>query len=154
MIEADAVVVRLEGEHAWVRAEGARSACGACARKDGCHRTDPDSLLDGVAVQSGHLLRLPNTIHAHPGDVVVIRAADGLILRAVWLAYGMPLFLALVGATALDLMVSSEFGSIAGALLGLSGGYFLMRRRGLDSGRSGANLSITFKSNPLSFHEG
>ncbi len=154
MIETDAVVVRLEGEHVWVRAEGARSACGACARKDGCHRSGPDSLLDGVSGQSGHLLRLSNTIHARPGDVVVICAADGLIMRAVWLAYGMPLLLALAGATVLDLMVSNEFASIAGALLGLIGGYLLMRRRGFYSSRSGSDLSISFKNNSLFFHEG
>lgn len=153
MTETDGVVVRLDGAHAWVRAEGAGSACGACARKDGCHASTANSVLDGVAGQSAQLLRLPNTIHAHPGDMVVICAAEGTVLRAVWFAYGIPLMLALTGAMLLDALAGSELAAVIGALLGLGGGFLVMRRKGLDSAAVEPILSISFKRTPLSFHE-
>jgi len=150
MNATDGVVVRLEGDHAWVRAAGAGSACGACERQGGCQSSGMGSVLDGVLGrgEATRLLRLPNTIHARPGDAVVVCAAEGAVLSAVWLAYGMPLLLALAGAIALDWLTGSELAAVAGLLAGLFGGYLIMRRRGrdgLDSGRAEPILSINFK---------
>jgi sigma-E factor negative regulatory protein RseC len=150
MIESDGVVVRIEGEYAWIRAEGAGSACGACSRKEGCHG---GSVLDGALGQPVRLLRLVNTIQARPGDAVVISVADGVVLRAVWLAYGIPLVLALLGAMLALALVGSELATVAGTLLGLFGGYLIMRNKGIDSGRKDPILSLNFKRSPFFLHE-
>ncbi|MDO8959953.1 MAG: SoxR reducing system RseC family protein [Rhodocyclaceae bacterium] len=150
MNATDGVVVRLEGDHAWVRAAGAGSACGACERQGGCQSSGMGSVLDGVLGrgEATRLLRLPNTIHARPGDAVVVCAAEGAVLSAVWLAYGIPLLLALAGAIVGKLLTGSELAAVAGLLAGLFGGYLIMRHRGLDSldsARSEPILSINFK---------
>jgi sigma-E factor negative regulatory protein RseC len=154
MTTTDAVVVRLDGDYAWVRAEGAGNACGACERKEGCHGSGTSTLLDGVLAQPVRLLRLPNPIHARPGDAVVVSVAAGVVLHAVWLAYGIPLLLAIAAALVASALTGSELQSIVGALLGLGGGYLVMRRQGLNSAGAEPILSISFKATPISFHEG
>lgn len=148
MTETDGVVVRLDGDHAWVRAEGAGSACSGCTRKDGCPSSDSGSMLDGAAGQATHLMRLANTIHARPGDAVVICMSDGMVLRAVWRAYGLPLFLALAGAIVSFAVTGSELIAMVGVVLGLFLGFFFLRGRGLDYGRLEPILSINFKRVP------
>jgi positive regulator of sigma E activity len=147
MNESDATVVRLEGQYAWVQAAGPGPACGSCAQKGGCSTSGMGDILDeaGGKARKPQLMRLPNTIHARPGDAVIIRAADGMVLKAVWRAYGLPLVLALGGAMLAMVLTGSELVAIAGMLLGLAGGFFLMRVKGLDSSRSEPIFSMTFK---------
>jgi sigma-E factor negative regulatory protein RseC len=146
--ETDGVVVRVEGEYAWVRAGGAGHACGACARKEGCSSAGAGSLFENSVLgqaETTRMLRLPNTIHAHPGDAVVIRADDGMVLRAAWLAYGVPLLLALGGATLLLELTGSDLAAAAAALLGLVAGFFALHRKGKVSAATEPILSIEFK---------
>lgn len=148
MNETDGVVVRIEGEYAWVRTEGAGHACGACASRQGCSSAAAGGAFDGSILdkqQSARLLRLPNTIRAHAGDAVVIRAADGMVLRAAWLAYGVPLALALGGAALAVELTGSDGIAAASALLGLGAGFFALHRRGKASGAAEPILSIEFK---------
>jgi positive regulator of sigma E activity len=152
MNETDATVVRLEGAHAWVQAAGPASACGSCAQQGSCSTFGSSiSILDepGGKRRKPMLLRLPNTIHARPGDAVVLRAADGMVLRAVWRAYGIPLFLALTGALLAAALADSELFVLAGMLVGLLGGFLLMRLQGLDSLRSEPILSMHFKQSSV-----
>jgi positive regulator of sigma E activity len=151
MNETDAIVVRLEGRDAWVQATGPGPACGSCSQKDGCTTSGMGSLLDeaGGKRRTTQLLRLPNTIHARPGDAVVIRAADGLVLKAVWRAYGVPLGFSLGGALLAATMTDSELVAIAGMLLGLAAGFFLMRRTELDSSRAEPILLMGFKQSSV-----
>lgn len=147
MNESDATVVRLEGQYAWVQAAGPGPACGSCAQKGGCSSSGMGNVLDEASgkARKPQLLRLPNTIHARPGDAVIIRAADGMVLQAVWRAYGFPLVLALGGALLGAGLTSNEIFAIAGMLFGLAGGFFLMRAKGLDSSQSEPILSMVFK---------
>lgn len=157
MNETDATVVRLEGAHAWVQAAGPGPACGSCAQQGSCSTAGMGGILDapGAKRRKPLLLRLPNTIHARPGDAVVVRAADGMVLRAVWRAYGIPLFLALAGALlASTLADDSELPVLAGMLLGLLGGFLLMRLQGLDSARSEPILSMRFKQSSVTSVKG
>lgn len=149
MNETDAVVVRIEGGNAWVRAAGPGHACGACAQKDGCATASAaGSAIDGALGQTAgsRLLCLPNAIHARPGDRVVIRAADGTVLRAVWLAYGLPLLLALLGALVLLGLTGSDAAAVAGMLAGLGAGIFVMYRKSRVAAHAEPILSIAFKS--------
>lgn len=147
MTESDATVVRLEGAYAWVQAAGPGPACGACAQKGGCVTGGKGGLLDeaGGRLRKPPLLRLPNTIRARPGDAVVIRAANGMVLKAVWRAYGLPLLLALGGAMLGLAVTGGEGAAFAGMLLGLAAGFYRMRAKGLDSSRSEPILSMAFK---------
>jgi positive regulator of sigma E activity len=147
MNETDATVVRLEGQYAWVQAAGPGAACGSCAQKGGCSTSGMGNILDETngKAPKPQLLRLPNTIHARPGDAVVIRAADGMVLQAVWRAYGIPLALALGGALLAASLTSNEIFAIAGMLLGLAAGVVLMRRNALVSPQSEPILSMRLK---------
>jgi positive regulator of sigma E activity len=151
MNETDAVVVRLDGQYAWVQASGPGTACGGCARKEGCGTAGQGSVLDDAVgnTRQPHLLRLPNSIQARAGDAVVIRAADGLVLRAVWRAYGVPLVLAFCGALLAVGLTGSEPAAVAGMLVGLGAGFLLMRRKGLDSPQAEPILFIGFKESSV-----
>jgi sigma-E factor negative regulatory protein RseC len=154
MNETNAVVVRLDGQYAWVQASGPGSACGGCASKEGCGTVGLGTVLDDATgkTRKPQLLRLPNTIQARPGDAVVIRAADGLVLKAVWRAYGVPLILAFCGALLAIGLTGSEPAAVAGMLLGLGAGFLLMRRKGLDAAQVEPILSMGFKHTPVIFH--
>jgi len=151
MNETDATVVRLEGPYAWVQAVAPAPACGSCAQNGGCKSAGMGSLLDeGAAkVRKPYVLRLPNTIQARPGDAVVIHAADGMVMKAVWRAYGIPLLLALAGAMLAVALTGNEVLAFAGILFGLLAGFLLMRKRGLDSSRSEPILSMRFKQSSV-----
>ncbi len=151
MNETAALVVRLEGQYAWVQAAGPGSACGGCASKDGCSTAGMGTVLDDATGKTRklQLLRLPNTIHARPGDAVVIRAADGKVLTAVWRAYGVPLVLALFCAMLALELTGSELAAFAGMLFGLGGGFLLMRSKGLDAAQAEPILSMGFKDAPV-----
>ncbi len=142
MNEMDGVVVRIEGADAWVQAAGAGPACGACAR--GC-AAGRGTLLDAAASGKAGLLRLPNTIRARPGDAVVVRAAQGMVLKAAWRAYGLPLMLALAGALLAGALTGSDGLAAAGLALGLGAGFLYLRCRGLDPSRAEPILSMVFK---------
>lgn len=147
MNETEGTVLRLEGAHAWVQAASPAPACGSCGQRGSCSTAGMGKILDepGGKLRKPLLLRLPNTIHARPGDAVVIRAADGMVLRAVWRAYGIPLILALAGALLATALADNELFVLAGMLLGLLGGFLLMRLQGLDAARSEPILSMRFK---------
>lgn len=156
MNEMDAVVVRLEDPYAWVQAAGPGPACGACAQKAGCGTAGGGGILENATGQSRkpQLLRLPNTIHARPGDAVVIRAAEGMVLQAVWRAYGIPLLLGLLLTILAGAITGSEPVALAALLAGLAGGFFLMRWKGLESGRSEPILSMRFKGSSVNSVKG
>jgi len=146
MNETPGIVERVADGHAWVRAEGAGSACGACGRREACATAGAaTSVLDGVQGRPDTLLRLPNAIGARPGDAVVIRARDGAVLRAVGFAYALPLLLAFVGAFALLALTGSEVWALCGVFAGLAGGFIVMRRRGLESVRGEPILTMAFR---------
>lgn len=145
MNETDAVVVRIEGSHAWVRAQGPGHACGACAQKDGCHAASSNVVEGALGQPASRLLYLPNPIHARPGDAVVIRARDGTVLRAVWLAYGLPLVLAIGGALAGVEVVGSEPAALIGMLTGLGVGIGVLRFKARQERQQEPFLSIAFK---------
>lgn len=140
MNETAGIVERVDGEDVLVRTEGAGAACGACARRGGCH--------EQPGGHGGALLRLPNTIRARAGDAVVVRAADGTVLRAVWRAYGIPLGLGLAGALAAKAWFAAEPAVLAGLLCGLAAGFLLLRCRPSGGRRSASVLSIDFKRIP------
>lgn len=147
MNRTEARVVRLEGEDAWLEAVGPGKACGACSQAGGCGGTGQGRLLEGALGQARQplLIRLPNTIRARPGDVVIIEAPPGAILKAVWRAYGLPLLLAIMGAGLAQGLGADEGWSFFALLLGLAIGFLALRRQRLDTKHAKPILSMRFK---------
>lgn len=126
MIEHTALVVRTEGELAWVRAESP-SSCGACGGK-GCG----SSLWVRMLHPREPEYQVANPIAAVTGESVVVGIEDGALLRAAVAGYLVPLLLMLLGAVA-----GSAWGepvALAGALAGLLvAAFWLKRRRALPA---------------------
>lgn len=117
MTESEAVVIRLDGDYAWVDLQ---SGCATCGESGGC------GLSDGKGKPRQ---RLRNEIGARVGDQVVLSVSDGAVLRAVLYCYLLPL--AMVFALAAGGMaIANESGAIVGALGGLGLGWSAMRLAG------------------------
>lgn len=117
MNESEAIVRRLDGDHAWL---DLRSACDACGEAGGC------GLSDG---KGKPLQRLRNDVGAQVGDTVILTVPDGAVLRAVVYCYLLPLALVL-GLAAAGMALAQEPGAILGAILGLLSGWIVLRRHG------------------------
>lgn len=153
MNEMAGVILRLDGGYAWVRAAGPGPACGACSQQQGCGSVGvlDDALGQGRKPQ---LLRLSNTIGARPGDTVTIRAADGMVFKAAWRAYGIPLLLGLLGALLAASMSGEDWAALTGLLAGLVSGVLWVRHLGLEAGRAEPILSMSFEaSSVISFKD-
>lgn len=135
MNEMPGTVVRVDAGRAWVRSDGQTGGCGSCNQRGACG-------LNETQATGGGLICLPNTIHARVGDAIVIRASDGAVLHAAWRAYGLPLLLAIGGASGMMHATGSELGALAGLLAGLLAGVAtLYRTKARDS-----VLSMGFRS--------
>ncbi|MBS1154799.1 MAG: hypothetical protein H6R07_723 [Proteobacteria bacterium] len=95
MIESEAVVIRVESEHAWVRIRP-HSPCGNCDPETGCKTVAMTRLFRG----NNQEFRVSNPLQAKAGDLVRVAIADGLLLRSALWGYGLPLCLLLTGAIA------------------------------------------------------
>lgn len=140
MSESEAVVERVEGNHLWLRPLGVGSGCGSCTQKTACGMRSADGQMQSP------LICLPNSIQARAGDTVVICTAEGVLLRAVWRVYGVPLISGLAGAMIALTITGSDGVALAGLLLGLSGGFLSLRRSRDARTEQRAALSVFFKS--------
>lgn len=117
MTESEALVVRLEGDYAWLEVMGEGGGCSACHKAGSC----------GAGDGRGRIQRFPNTIGARVGDHVVVRVADGTVFKSVLWAYLVPIVLVLAAA-AVGMAAAGDAGAVAGALAGLGGGWLALRR--------------------------
>lgn len=134
MTESDAVVVRLEGDYAWVDVQASCSSCSAT----GC----------GLGSGKGRALqRVRNETGVRVGDQVTLAISDGAVLRAALYCYLLPVALVLAGATS-GMALANNFGAIGGAILGLAGGWLSLR----VAGRREPELRMTLKSAVVQLH--
>jgi sigma-E factor negative regulatory protein RseC len=128
MIEESAKVIRVEGEYAIVET-AQRAACGACESQTGCST----SILAGLFKRRENQLKVINSVLAKPGEAVVIGLQEQALLKISILAYLLPIFSMLLMAVTLQGLVdyfipsSGELPQVVGGLLGLIGGFLLMR---------------------------
>jgi len=108
MLETRAVVVKIAGQHALVKADQA-NGCEQCNGK-GCGVGKLSQLFFSKPRQ----FRVNNPISADVGDLVIVSVSDGAVMRGIGLVYLMPLVLLVMGAT---------FGSIWAQQPGQSDGY-------------------------------
>ena len=121
MLETRAVIVRTEGQYAFVRASQA-SGCERCDGK-GCGA----GKLSQMFCSTPRQFQVENPIEAVVGEEVVISVAEGSILRGIGLIYLLPLLLLVTGAMLgghwAKLPAQSDGYAAAGALLGLAAGF-------------------------------
>ncbi|MCG7873243.1 MAG: SoxR reducing system RseC family protein [Candidatus Thiodiazotropha lotti] len=128
MIEETAMVVRIEGEYAFVETEK-RAACGSCESQGSCST----SVLAGLFKRRYNHLRVVNTVLAKPGEQVIIGLQEQALLKLSMLAYLLPLILMILAAIVAQYLFglfniqSGELPQVIGGLLGLIGGFFLLR---------------------------
>lgn len=116
MIEQEAIVAGIEGEHVYVEL-GAGGGCGRCHETGGCQ----SGILGQLFSSKPRQFRIPNRIGAMPGDRVLLRVAEGTPLRAALLTYLLPALFLLIGAAAGTVLGhDSDAWAALGALIGLT----------------------------------
>ena len=130
MIEESALVVACDDEgYATVETQ-VRAACGSCSASSGCGT----SVVAGLFKRRRNRLRVRNPIQAMPGQQVVVGLQEHSLVSASLMAYLLPLVCLILGAIAAQEAAryldwsAVELVSIAGGLLGLFGGFALLRR--------------------------
>jgi sigma-E factor negative regulatory protein RseC len=130
MMDQEAIVARIEGDHAYVEVGG--GGCGRCHETGGCQ----SGILGQLFSSKPRQFRIANRIGAVPGDHVVVRVADGATLRAALLTYILPVLFLLLGAVAGTHMgetgrseALTALGALTGLALGVLAGLTLRRAR-------------------------
>ena len=91
MLETRAIIMRLEGPYAVVKANRT-NGCELCQGK-GCGASKLSQLFCNTPRQ----LKVNNSINACIGDEVIIAVAEGVVLRGIGLVYILPLLLLVMG---------------------------------------------------------
>jgi sigma-E factor negative regulatory protein RseC len=134
MTESDAVVVRLEGDHAWVDLQAGCASCSSTGCGLGSGR--------GRAQQ-----KVRNDVDARVGDQVTLVIPDGAVLRAALFCYLLPVVLVLAGA-ACGMALAGNPGALGGAIVGLAAAWFNLR----IAGRREPELRMTLKNAVVQLH--
>ncbi|QKK12256.1 MAG: SoxR reducing system RseC family protein [Pseudomonadota bacterium] len=120
MIEQAGIVVRVDGERAWVETER-RSSCGDCSAQAGCGH----ALLGKTFGRKFAEVQVVNNAHLKPGECNVLGVREDALLKSSFAVYLIPLLGlllgALVGATAVSGVgdLSALLGGVAGFVAGL-----------------------------------
>jgi sigma-E factor negative regulatory protein RseC len=130
MLEASAIVVRIEGQLTLVKPD--QSGCGQCKGK-GCGA----SKLSQLFCKTPRHFHVKNSINANVGDKVIISIGDGVVLKGVGLIYALPLLLLVVGAFSGDYFAieQRDLYAAAGAAIGLVSGFIITKLTFLRHGR-------------------
>jgi len=142
--ESEAVVVRIQGDLAYIEVKDAVSACGSCGDKGHC----------GKAQTGPRHYALRNTVGAGVGDIVVVSVPEGAVLRAAALSYLMPLLFLFAGALVAAARWGDGLPAVVGAVLGLAAGLVALR---MLSQRSpcGAEPTLELKfKRPITINKG
>lgn len=133
MLETRAVVMQVEGQHAFVQASQG-GGCGQCSGK-GCGTAK----LSQMFCSQPRQFQVDNPINARVGDQVVISVADGTVLRGIGLLYLLPLALlaagAAIGNVAAPQIEQRDGYAAAGAFVGLACGFILSKWAAARQGR-------------------
>lgn len=98
-------------------------ACERCAAGRGC-----GAALPGRGRSRRLQVSVPRHLDLEPGDTVKLALESATLLRAAWLAYGLPLTTMVAAVAAASASVESEAGAIASGAVGLVAGAAAARR--------------------------
>lgn len=98
-------------------------ACERCAAGRGCGAAMP-----GGRRSSRLQVSVPRHLDLRPGDTVKLGLESAVLLRAAWLAYGLPLTAMVAAVAAGSATTGSEAGAVAFGIAGLLAGAALARR--------------------------
>lgn len=113
-MRANARVLRVDGDRAWLELADVAGGCGRCDEPGGCRSLQ----LSQAFGERGKVFALPVDFPVSAGDRVVISIPDGAPLGAALASYGLATLLLIVGAA-----IGSLLGSGARAdLFALAGG--------------------------------
>ncbi|GAB4361461.1 MAG: SoxR-reducing system protein RseC [Gammaproteobacteria bacterium] len=125
MIEQTGVVIEIDGAVAVVETQR-QGSCGSCSARAGCGT----ALLNRSVGKRFSRVRVANTIHAEPGECVVLGIPEQALLKGSFAVYLVPLVGLLLGGVILPELAGATaagwsdilafLGGGAGFLLGLS----------------------------------
>jgi sigma-E factor negative regulatory protein RseC len=125
MLETRAVIVQIEGRHAFVQASQA-NGCEQCSGK-GCGAGKLSQLFCSKPRQ----FQVDNSINAGIGDEVIVSVAEGSVLRGISVVYLLPLLLLVMGAMLGNSWVGQagqqDGYAAVGAILGLAAGFVIAK---------------------------
>lgn len=125
MLETRAIVVQVDGKHAFVQATQG-NGCGQCSGK-GCG----SGKLSQLFCSKPRQFQVDNSVNARVGDEVIVSVAEGAVLRGIGLVYLLPLLLLLAGATLGSLLAAQaeqrDIYAAIGALSGLATGFIFAK---------------------------
>jgi sigma-E factor negative regulatory protein RseC len=125
MLETRAIVVKIDGQHALVRADQA-NGCELCSGR-GCAADKLFQLLCSKPRQ----FQVNNPINANVGDEVIVSVAEGAVMRGIGLVYLLPLVFLVTGAMLTSVWVQqpgqSDSYAAVGALFGLVLGFVVAK---------------------------
>jgi sigma-E factor negative regulatory protein RseC len=134
MLETRAVIVQIEGQHAFVQASQA-TGCEPCSGK-GCGAGKLSQLFCSKPRQ----FQVDNSINAGVGDEVIVSVAEGSVLRGISVVYLLPLLLLVMGAMLGNTWIGQpgqrDGYAAAGAMLGLAAGFVIARWISLRQNRN------------------
>ncbi len=120
MLEQNVIVLRTEGDKAWVEARES-GACGSCG-SNGCSTRRLADLFG----RRDHVFPVDNVLEAKPGDYVIIGIPAGALWKSAFRLYGLPLLLMFTGAFAGQHM-DGDPGAVALAVLGLLAAFWAQK---------------------------
>jgi len=130
MIEETAIIIKREGEYAWVEKQR-QSTCGSCSANKGCGT----AVLGKVFEKRFVTVKARNQINAEVGAEVVIGLNESAMLKAAFLVYLLPLLIMITTAIFAE-MVATMFQvelhdlSVAGlAIMGLLVTFKVVKRK-------------------------
>ncbi len=114
MLEQHAIVLKTEGNTAWVEARES-GTCGSCG-SGGCSTRRLADLFG----RRERAFPVDNGLHARAGERVVIGIPAGALWKSAFLLYGLPLLMLIAGG-----LFGQHAGGDAGAVAGAAGGLLL-----------------------------
>jgi sigma-E factor negative regulatory protein RseC len=126
MIDAQGLIIALDGEYALVRMD--ETGCGRCHEQGGCGGNN----IGKMFCSAPRTFRVLNPRNSHIGERVTIAIAEGALRRSAVLAYGLPLLALFIGALT-GSALAGETGAIVGSICGLVLSWLLLRHAQLHS---------------------
>jgi sigma-E factor negative regulatory protein RseC len=126
MIEARAVVLRVEAGRAWVKVTDRQDGCGRCDEPGGCRSVKIAYALKAPT----EVFSVPDSIGAQPGERVRVRMNDGAPLAGAMASYGLGAVLLLAGAAAGHFAAPAggeDFSALLGGIVGLAFAFVVNR---------------------------